>query len=96
MSQSLRRLVDRASAGKYQQLTVFGGILKRKLGSNTMYDIVCIFIVGLNVLAWQMGWRHFPLPIFSCRYDVGGVNATDNIPRGILDTHRDAILKREL
>ena len=51
MSQSLRRLIDRASAGKDQQLTVFGGILKRKLGSNTMYDIVRVFIVGLNVLA---------------------------------------------
>ena len=35
-----------------------------------------------------MGWRHFPLPIFSCRHDVGGVNATDNIPRRILDAHR--------
>ena len=96
MSQGLRRLVDRASAGKYQQLTVFGGILKRKLGANTMYNIILVFIVGLNILDRRMGRRHFPLPMFSCRYDVGGVNATDNIPRGILDTHRDAILESEL
>ena len=40
-----------AHNGKDQQLTVFRGILKRKLGSNTMYDIVRVFIVGLNVLA---------------------------------------------
>ena len=33
MSQGLRCLIDHASAGKYQQLTVFRRILKRKIAS---------------------------------------------------------------